>query len=306
MHTRTLGKVGLAMMATLGTAVGCGPVEGDFSADAIGQREQAQQSDNGLSFNGLSFNGLSFNGLSFNGLNPSGLSTGSFTSWFKTDPSMADQVMRYVVRCALPSGQTLSYTPPSSSTTYTWTGGLGLAPEWAVRGNASLAEQQVVSACLAAHANRLGAAVPISVLGRNAAGSPIPFTAAELAEYSRQEACFFGNLFNGEGVFVAAGSMPLGPSESTSRACGGLLHGGTEASAPCAPMTYVGSCAARCTPSADGTSFTSCTWNGVTYTRPIATRLRPQDVAVCGDGQHQVSETCGTTSRYDSCGLDGC
>jgi hypothetical protein len=306
MHTRTLGKVGLTLTAMMWASVGCGPVGEDSLADVTGQVEGAQQSDNGLSFNGLSFNGLSFNGLSFNGLSFNGLSTSAFNNWFKADPSMADQVMRYVVRCALPAGQTLTYTPPSSSTTYTWGGGLGLAPAWASGGSATLAEQQVVSACLAAHANRLGAAVPISVLGRDAAGTPIAFTSAELAEFSRPESCFFGNLFNGEGVFVAAGPMPLGPSESTSRACGGLLNGGTEASAPCAPMTYVGSCAARCTPSADGTSYTSCTWNGVTYTRPVTTRLRPRDIAVCGDGQRQASETCGTTSRYDSCGLDGC
>jgi hypothetical protein len=300
MNLRTVGKVGVAWLLALWIIPGCGPVDDSSTASTSGQREQAQESDNGLSFNGLSFNGLSFNGLSFNGLSFNGLSTGDFNNWFRSDPAAADVVMRYVVRCAVPAGQTRSYTPPSSSTTYTWQGGLGLAPGWASGSSATLAEQQVVSACLAAHANRLGAAVPISVQGRDAAGNAIPFTPAELAEYSRREACFFGNLFNGDGIFVAAGQDPLAPGESTSRACGGLLPGDTGASVPCAPMVYAGSCAERCTPSADGTSYTRCTWNGVTYTRPINTRLRPRDIAVCGDGACQVSETCGT------CGSDCC
>ncbi|MGZ3457508.1 MAG: hypothetical protein ACXU86_03280, partial [Archangium sp.] len=121
--------------------------------------------DNGLSFNGLAFNGLAFNGLAFNGLSFNGLSNSAFNSWFQSNPSLASQVMKYVVACAVPQGQTRTYTNPASQITYTWTGLFGLAPAWANGSPASVAEQQLVSGCLAAHANEYGVHINISVMG---------------------------------------------------------------------------------------------------------------------------------------------
>ncbi|NMO17168.1 hypothetical protein HPC49_44795 [Pyxidicoccus fallax] len=262
------------------------------------------RSGNGLSFNGLSFNGLSFNGLSFNGLSFNGLSTSAFNTWFQSHPAQADLVMRYVVRCAVPEGETRAYTAPSTGQQYTWTGGLGLAPSWASGTPATELEQQVVSACLAAHTNRLGQSVSVSILGRDAPGAAIPFTAEELSSHSRREACFFGNLFSGQGVFVGAEREPLGPNESTSRACGALLHEGSEAKVPCAPMVHAGSCASLCQLDPTGQFFTSCTHNGVTWPRPLTTRLSLADIHKCGDTRCQATERCGTSFRYDSCGLD--
>ncbi|MBZ4418378.1 hypothetical protein [Myxococcus sp. RHSTA-1-4] len=282
----------------------CGPVEDTPVPPPLGQQEQAEESDNGLSFNGLSFNGLSFNGLSFNGLSFNGMSTSAFNTWFQADPALADAVMRYVVRCAAPAGETRSYVSPSTGQQYTWAGGLGLAPSWASGAIATELEQQVVSSCLAAHANRLGQTVSISVLGRNAAGTPLSYTAEELTSHSRRESCFFGNLFTGQGLFVGADREPLGPSESTSRACGALLYEGTEAKAPCAPLMYTASCDSLCQLDATGNFYTSCTYNGVTWHRPLTTRLRTGDVNKCGDGKCQATERCGTSNRYDSCGLD--
>jgi hypothetical protein len=310
MNTRHFKKKGPGLAtALLATAVpcltsACGPVEDVPLPPAPGRQAQARESDNGLSFNGLSFNGLSFNGLSFNGLSFNGLSTSAFNTWFQSNPALADAVMHYVVRCAVPSGEPRTYTAPSTGRQYTWTGGLGLAPSWASGATASELEQQVVSACLAAHANRLGQSVSISVLGRDAAGTPLASTAEELASYSRRESCFFGNLFTGQGLFVGAEREPLRPEESTSRACGTLLSGGSEATVPCAPMVYVGACASHCQLDATGNFFTSCTREGVTWQRPLTTRLRGVDVHRCGDGICQPSERCGTASRYDDCGLD--
>ncbi|MFP2910141.1 hypothetical protein ACLESD_34910 [Pyxidicoccus sp. 3LFB2] len=281
---------------------GCGAVEEEVSAPPLTLVEQSELSDNGLSFNGLSFNGLSFNGLSFNGLSFNGLSTSSFHSWFQQDPAMANGVMHYLVRCAVPAGQTRTYTA-STGQQYTWAGGLGLAPGWAAGAAPTPQEQQVVSACLAAHANRLGAEVSISVLGRNAQDVDIPYTAAELGSHARRESCFFGNVFTGQGLFVGADRDPLGASESTSRACGGLLHGGTETAAPCSPMVHVGACMTYCTLDSSGTFFTECTYNGTTY-RPLTTRLRVADVHQCGDTKCQATERCGTSFRHDNCGLD--
>jgi hypothetical protein len=296
-----------ALVATtlLGVTTACGPVEEGPLPPPRTQQEQAVESDNGLSFNGLSFNGLSFNGLSFNGLSFNGLSTSAFNTWFQSNPALASEVMRYVVRCAVPAGQTRAYTAPSTGQQYTWSGGLGLAPSWASGAAATEEEEQVVSACLAAHANRLGETVSISVLGRNAAGSPIPYTSQELSAHSRREACFFGNLFNGEGLFVGAEREPMGPSESSSRACAGLFYNGSETTAPCAPMVYVGACTSVCTlDPAQPHYFQSCRPNGVTYHRPITTRLRVEDIHKCGDTTCQSSERCGTSYQYDNCGLD--
>ncbi|WP_426754581.1 hypothetical protein [Myxococcus sp. Y35] len=300
---KTLFSKTLPMLAvtTLGL-VGCEPMTSEAPPPA-GVRAQPQESVNGLSFNGLSFNGLSFNGLSFNGLSFNGLSSTAFSTWFQANPTLADMAMRYVVRCAVPAGQTRSYTSPSTGLQYTWEGGLGLAPGWASGAAATLAEQQVVSACLAAHGNRLGESLLISVLGRDGMGNVIPYTAGELSTYSRQESCFFGNLFLDEGIHVGADRAPLGPQESTSRACAGLLHDGTEAQVPCAPMVYVGACASHCALDASGLFYESCTLDGVTYL-PITTRLSPADVKECGDGVCQATEQCGTSSRYDSCALD--
>ena len=291
----------LTLATTLGLA-GCEPMTSEVPPPTHA-RPQPLESVNGLSFNGLSFNGLSFNGLSFNGLSFNGLSSAAFNTWFQTNPSLADMVMRHVVRCAAPSGNTRTYTSPASGVQYTWEGGLGLAPGWAAGAAATLAEQQVVSACLAAHGNRLGEVMVISVLGRDATGAVIPYTAEELATYERRESCFFGNLFVEEGVHVGADVAPLGPTESTSRACAGLLHDGTEAQAPCAPMVYVGACASHCTLDASGLFYASCTLDGVTY-QPITTRLSPADVNQCGDGVCQATEQCGTSNRYDSCAQD--
>jgi hypothetical protein len=303
MQARRLKRKCRALIPVLLLIAGCGPVEEEAPL-SLGRREQAQEDLNGLSFNGLSFNGLSFNGLSFNGLSFDGMSTGSFNTWFQSNPAMANQVMRYVVRCAVPGGQTRAYTDPSTGQAYTWSGALGLAPGWATGHTATLYEQQAVSACLAAHANRLGEEVSISVLGRDGPGAAIPYSTAELTSHARREACFFGNLFTGQGIFVGAEREPLGPTESTSRACGPLLNGGSEAAAPCAPLVYAGACATYCTLHSSGLYFESCTYNGITYHRPLTTRLRVEDVHTCGDAVCQATERCGTSTRYDNCGLD--
>ena len=36
----------------------------------------------------------------------------------------------------------------------------------------------------------------------------------------------------------------------------------------------------------------------------MTTRLRAQEIVVCGDGICQPSESCGSSNRYDDCALD--
>jgi hypothetical protein len=293
----------LALLALLaGACIGCGPVEDATDPPARGVLEQELTTGNGLSLNGLSLNGLSLNGLSLNGLSLNGLSTSAFNTWFRSNPALADQVMRYVVRCAVPAGQTRTFQDATSGRSYTWPGTLGLAPAWAGGAAATEAEQQVVSACLAAHANNDAVNVPLSVLGRNGQGAVIPYTPDELNAFPKREACFFGNLFRGQGVFFGTEGHLLGDNQSSPRMCSlASSQGGPRVQCP--PLQYAGHCGAACRPDASGPFYAACTVGGVTY-RALTTRLRDQDIYTCGDGTCQLSESCGTSIQAGNCLLD--
>jgi len=288
-----------ALLLTL--AVGCGPVE-ERSAlpPELDSTGQALEEDNGLSQNGLAVNGLAVNGLAFNGLAFNGLSSSSFSSWFQQSPQVASLIMSYLVRCAVPYGQSRTYSDGSG--TYTWHGSLGLAPNWSSGAPATLDEQRIVTACLAAHANKYGKPVTISLLGTTAQGQPIPYTASELADFSQREACFFGNVFNDEGLFVGNDQPLLPLSKSSLRACA-LASTNSATSSACAPLVHIGSCAASCQLDPTGTYYMQCTRNGISY-RPLTSRIRPQDIVTCGDGLCQPSEVCGKGNRADDCGID--
>lgn len=321
----------LVATALLRVTAACGPVDEGPLPPALTTQEQAEESDNGLSFNGLSFNGLSFNGLSFNGLSFNGLSTSEFNTWFQSQPVLASEVMRYLVRCAVPSGETRSYTAPSTGQQYTWTGGLGLAPSWAQGSAPTAHEQQVVSACLAAHANKYGQRVPISVLGRRADGKAVPVAEDELKQYKWRESCFFGNLFSGEALYVGRDKGRLKPRESSSRACSVVASRGddedeeadaTESDSTsqdpaedvelnrrrCAPLVYVGRCAHHCEMDESKLFYTSCKYNGRVY-QPLTTRMDKRNLYRCGDGICQPTEACGERNDYltckDDCGTCG-
>ncbi|HEX8439884.1 hypothetical protein [Archangium sp.] len=268
-------------------AIGCGPAgELPGETEELGSTSHSLHLDNGLSLNGLSLNGLS---------------TSSFSNWFQADPSQRDEVMRYVVACGVPSGESRSYTDPSTHVTYTWSGMLGLAAGWASGNAATTAELQVVSACMAAHANKFGIHVIVSLLGLDGAGNTIPSTSQELTDYGVQEACFFGNLFDGNtGTYGGNDGLSLTSSQSSPRVCGLAGSGNT---AQCSPMQYVGSCSQYCTRDATNTFYTSCTYGGVTY-RPITTRIKATDVYSCGDGVCQATERCGTGTTPNSCAAD--
>jgi hypothetical protein len=301
--TQALRLASAVLVTSLGWVMGCGPVE-ESSSEPLAPASQLRglESPNGLSANGLSANGLSANGLSANGLSVNGVYPESFKAWFQSDRALANAVMRYLIHCAVPSGQTRSYTDDVTGETYTWSGGLGLAPDWASGKPATVTEQQIISACLAAHVNRYGVHIPISVLGLDARGRIIPYTAEELATWSRKESCFFGNLFAGEGIYIGNDRGNLSSRESTARACT-LSSTSGSTHTDCPPLLYAGSCTTWCTLDASKTYYTSCTYNGTTY-QPITTRLREEDVYFCGDGTCQMTESCGTSNQYDNCQLD--
>jgi hypothetical protein len=291
----------LALVLWMSSLAACGPMEpGASPEEELPLQEQGLQGLNGLSTNGLSTNGLSTNGLSTHGLSTHGLSAAEFTTWFNARPEVHGTVMAYVVRCAMTKSQSLAYYNPVTGQRYRWKGHLGLAPGWSAGQVASAPEQQVVSACLAAHVNKFGRHVPLSVLGKSAQDKPVPYTAEELALYPRREACFFGNLFTGEGIFVASDGPRLGASESSSRACGLASQA---QSTDCAPLAHVGGCSDFCTLDASGTYYTQCTYQGASF-HPITTRIQPREIFRCGDGVCQFTERCGAGSTPQSCGAD--
>ena len=302
-HIRTPAPIVLAACLAL---AGCGPL----ATPAERAAAQGLKADNGLSMNGLamnglsmnglSMNGLSMNGLSMNGLSMNGLSTTTFSTWFNQSPAQADVVMSYIVRCAVANGQTRTYTNFSTGVTYTWYGLFGLAPTWAKGYRPPVAEQQLVTACLAAHVNKYGVHVSISVQGNDSKGVAIPVAASELTDYSVKEACFFGNLFADEGVFAGVDHAPWKLQFSSPRACA-FDYRNTPSTTDCAPLYEAGDCATLCTLDSSGNFYKSCSYNGKTYL-PVTTRLLPSDVYKCGDGICQFTESCGTgTSSYASC-----
>lgn len=289
--------------AVLLLSVACGaPTSSEHDPFVPGVEKQALSADNGLSLNGLNMNGLNMNGLNMNGLNMNGLASAAFQSWFNLDPSTTASVMRYVYGCAAPSGSTLSWTNPPTRQAYTWSGVFGLAPGWVAGNPATEAEQQLVTGCLAAHVNKYGLHVLISVEGRSATGAQIPIAPDELTTYSVREGCFFGNLFTGEGVFAGPDHSSWDAKTSSARACVfAFKYKGS--SNQCPPILQLGDCKSTCTPDATKTFYETCTYNKKTY-RAITTRIPPSEVFKCGDGVCQSTESCGTGSDWDNCKLD--
>jgi hypothetical protein len=285
----------LKIVASCALVIGC-----SGGGDSYGVAAEDLNSENGISFNGRSFNGVSLNGMSLNGLDAD-LATSSFTSWFNSAATTNAIEMQYVVKCAKPSGTTVTWTNPQTGTSYTWQGLLGLAPSWTNRAMTT-AEQQVLTACLLAHANKYGVHVPIAIEGRTASGATLAQGSGELTTYSVQEAAFFGNTVTGDGSFVCLDHATWDASRSSARACGYDTKA-SGASTACPPMYQVGACNNFCTLDATKTYYTTCTYNGKTY-QPLTTRLRVQDIYKCGDGVCQFTEHCGNGATYDNCRAD--
>jgi hypothetical protein len=146
-------------------------------------------SGNGLSGNGLSGNGLSGNGLSGNGLSLYGLGSNGLTSdSYLMNSADGRTTISYLVRCALPANQTITKSDQSGAS-YSFTGQIGVAPEWEW-GNCSTDCQQQVSACMLAHVNTSGQHIALWLVGDSPA---IGWTLSP--SYPDEEGSFFGNIF---------------------------------------------------------------------------------------------------------------
>ena len=195
---RSVVQLCSSLVALSACLAGCaGPVP--EQEEGVVSTSEAVEGVNGLAMNGLAMNGLVKNGLAMNGLTANGLTanglmrTSAISAALNGDP-LAQMFMQYVVSCALPTGQNVVLTTPAGQPSYTFTGGLGVAPEWGAGDRASCDAtcQQWVSACVISRVNALGQHVALSERGNNPA---LALVAGEAAFYPNREATYFGNVF---------------------------------------------------------------------------------------------------------------
>lgn len=227
---------------------------------------------NGMVSNGMVSNGLVSNGLVSNGLVSNGLETDMFHAWWASvGDEYAAMVMEYVVACAREAGETLVYES-ADRRVHRWRGTLGLAPAWSAGAAMPPSEQELVTACLAAHVHPDGRRSRISVRGFHADGTTIAIDPGEEEAFVRREGAFFGNLVAGTGVFACDDDNDLAGSRTVRRRCAAADVEPGMAGA-CAPMVFTGRCADLCSrrDPAD-VEYETCSWEGIPY-RPLTTRL---------------------------------
>lgn len=112
-----------------------------------------------------------------------------------------DTFLRYMVKCALPEGQSLMVNTPGGPIELQ--GKVGIAPEWR-DGPLSVSGQRWLTACLLAHVNAAGANVPILLRGNH----PVLSAGAQAtSEYTLREGAFYGNIFGVlPSMYACAGS----------------------------------------------------------------------------------------------------
>lgn len=162
---------------------------------------------NAITMNALTTNALTTNADRMSDLLRSALASDSFAPgtalgqalW---DPN-AQQLMAYLVSCALPAGQSVTWEPLATSppVAATWNGALGLCPQWRKGGvESDAACQELVSSCLLSRNNAFGVEVPISVRGFDTAGryfgaGTLQDGRPEFEAFPWREGSFYGNMF---------------------------------------------------------------------------------------------------------------
>jgi len=189
---------------------------------------------NGLSGNGLSGNGLSGNGLSGNGLVMNPLTTALTSSTFLMNSAAGRTTVSYMIKCALPAGHSVTKTD-STGASYTFAGGIGVAPEWETSSCGGDC-QRWISACMLAHVNTAGIHVPIWIVGQ---ASGLGW--GQSTSYPNQEGTFFGNIFTLSNVGKVDAYYCQGPGFDKSVVDGRI--GATQVGAPYRDMFADGYCA---------------------------------------------------------------
>jgi hypothetical protein len=225
-------------------------------ADTGGVEVEALSTDNGLkAINGMKVaNGLAAgNGLSLTAALSTSEGLANGTGLMATPGGRT--TLSYLVRCALPEGHAISKVDDTGSVV-TFSGRIGLAPEWET-GSCGQFCQRWVSACMLALVNTTGQHYPLWMVAQSAAvGWGLD------AKYPLQEGAFFGNIFLSPPSAFFCGGRDFGVQPIPGRI--GSMQGPT-------PYTDIygtgGLCAAHCTPAdtpfaADGVK--ACAgWNEV-------------------------------------------
>lgn len=159
----------------------------------VGTASQDMMSSNRLGYNRLGYNRLGYNRLGAAKLSATRLTASALTSggW---DRILADDdarvLFKYVYECAAPPGVPLEIAVPGAKLTYT--GMIGLAPEW-LTGSCDAECEQWISGCVIARINGLGVTVPLSLRGNNPA---LATSQVERDDYKFEELAAFGNIFD--------------------------------------------------------------------------------------------------------------
>ena len=273
-----------ALTVLTATMVLSGCVVEPAGTEAVGSAAEAVDSSNALTINALTINALTINALTINALTINSLTSNSLGSPVVTalqdTTSVGDgsrSVFHYIVGCALPAGQSVSYTwTDALGNPYTVVeqGQIGLAPEWAT-GSLSSDGAQLVSGCVAARVNYFGVEVHISVRNPDLA-SVTPDS--ELAAYPYVEGSFWGNLFSASpGLYSCYDPDNVDHSRADQRDCATGYLDGTGQLQPCGPITLTGSCSDVCKKlDADDQYFWGCgdSGNGNGNTKAITVGLQ--------------------------------
>ena len=208
----------------------------------------------------LAANGMTPNQIQVTSLDAAALTGTSIGSIASTADGRS--FLSYLVGCALTSSQTLT------TGSYSFTGSLGLAPEWTT-GALSLSDRRWVSACVLARSNSAGSSVSLSMRGTNAQ----LFLSGE-GGYGVEEGAFYGDIFvGGAGRHVCADvdvrERPMYGTLKT-RMC---AHGDEGVGQPTVcGFTFAGNCESTC--SFTSPSYTSCTdASGGTWSEVIKVNL---------------------------------
>lgn len=194
--------VGVIIPASV-ALVGCGRCTGSSPA-----KPSLGVTSNAITMNALTTNALTTNADRMADLLSSALESDSFAPgtalgealW---DPN-AQQLMTYLVSCALPAGQSVTWQPPATTppvAPITFEGALGLCPQWRTDGvESDAACQELVSSCLLARNNALGVEVPISIRGFDTRGGyfgagTLDNGDPEFEAFPWREGSFYGNMF---------------------------------------------------------------------------------------------------------------
>jgi hypothetical protein len=172
--------------------------------------------------------------------------TGTLPATSLLFPNACNDAVKYAVQCGLGSDKSVTFK------NMTYTGAVGLAPDWDTRG-LNTDERRWVTACMVQRLNVAGLTVPILLEGDH---SPLYENTAQDATYWYQESTAFGDLFSstapltgltpaftayfcGETNNAASGSCIDVSSLLNLRVCdnAGILCG----------MQYIGKCSDVCT-----------------------------------------------------------